>query len=253
MLNPSYKFFPSKLPISSLIDFPILLCHASMHSWKDSTGILRSSAVADLLMVSISGKGVFLITPPRAWGKKRKKNHMEPGRVSRKVATALWCSSRQESAGCTGCFMVKNPGVFLPQLSPLFAHRIFLWAYRLIVWSCGKNFMGKMPLTSKNTINIRLTILLSTPDSSTDSFGAWSPGRKWWFSLASLVRYQEARGCPGTSSYATLSGHHSVASVSSSRRWTSPCWCTIPTHPIRLRVFFSLFPQAQGGSRRINH
>lgn len=79
MLNPNYKVSPSKLPPSSLTQFPILLCHASMHSWKDSTGILRSSVVAALLMVSISGKWIPL-NDPLELGKKREKNHTEPGR-----------------------------------------------------------------------------------------------------------------------------------------------------------------------------
>lgn len=45
MSSPNYKFSRSRLSLSSLTHFHILLCHASMHPWMDSPGTLRSSVV----------------------------------------------------------------------------------------------------------------------------------------------------------------------------------------------------------------
>ena len=59
----------SKQSPSSLIHFLILLYHASMHCWKDSSGMLLSSVVTAVLMASTSSKWVPLIIP---LGKKKK-------------------------------------------------------------------------------------------------------------------------------------------------------------------------------------
>lgn len=67
--------------------FPILLCHASMHSWKDSSIIIA------LLMAPMSRKQAPLMTI-LSFGK-GKKSHQASKEVS---------LSQQETAGCSGCY-----------------------------------------------------------------------------------------------------------------------------------------------------
>lgn len=47
-LQTTKRAFPSRVTLSNLMHCSILLCHASKHCWKDSSCILRSSAVTAL-------------------------------------------------------------------------------------------------------------------------------------------------------------------------------------------------------------
>lgn len=158
---------------------PILLCHACMHSWKTSSGILRSFVVTAFLVSFMSSKWTHLITPLNL----EKKNHMKPGWVSREVAPAWGCSScpgtigfsgHCEQAHCHGDAAMSCPATALTFSCTMSEANatISLW---LIVWPCGKNSQWTMLLTLKNAINMTFwasTVLLSlalvTSDSSTD-------------------------------------------------------------------------------------
>ena len=93
--------FPFKVIPSSLMHFSILLCHASMHCWKDSSGMPLSSAVTALLMASTPSKRVPLMIP-LSLGKR--KSHTEQDQVNRKIVPVRRCSSQPGTAGCAGRF-----------------------------------------------------------------------------------------------------------------------------------------------------
>ena len=52
--NQNYNLSPSKYSPWALTHFPILFCHASIHSWKDFSGMPRSSFVTAFFMSPIS-------------------------------------------------------------------------------------------------------------------------------------------------------------------------------------------------------
>ena len=56
----NFMVFPLKSSLSSLINFPILLCHVSIHCWKNSSGMLFSSVIMNLFMAFMPSKQVFL-------------------------------------------------------------------------------------------------------------------------------------------------------------------------------------------------
>ena len=74
--------------------FSILLCLASMPSWKGSSRRLRRYILLD------GSKQVSLIIPLNL---AKRKNHNEQGQVNRGVVPARQCSSRPRTAGCWKC------------------------------------------------------------------------------------------------------------------------------------------------------
>ena len=78
--------------------FFILLCHTSMHCWKDFSGIPCSSVVTALFMASSPSKWVPLMIPLCLW--KRKKSHKQDQK-NRGFVSVRWCSSRLRTAGCS--------------------------------------------------------------------------------------------------------------------------------------------------------
>ena len=61
--NQNYNLSPSKHSPWALMHFAILLCHASIHSWKDFSGMPRSSFVTASFMCSTSLNIVPLMVP----------------------------------------------------------------------------------------------------------------------------------------------------------------------------------------------
>jgi len=69
--------------------FAILLCHASMHSWKDLSRIARSFFVIAILMASTSGKHVLFMTQTLSLGNRKKSQGARSGEYGGCSSTAM--------------------------------------------------------------------------------------------------------------------------------------------------------------------
>jgi len=78
--------------------FCILLLHASIHSWEDSSGIALNSFVTILLMVIESWKWVLFYTPLDL-GKRKKSQGLNP--VNKVVVPAWQCYFWPKIPGCS--------------------------------------------------------------------------------------------------------------------------------------------------------
>ena len=176
---------------------------------------------------------------PWAWGKE--KSHTEQDQVNREVVPVRRCSSRPGTAGCSGrCEQVHCRGeaaTICPATVTLVTSRALSEAKaagslcRLADWSsgpvarthCGRCLWHRRTWSTWLWLLI-LTVLLSsasaTSETSTDSSGAWFPGRtqnwfmshhQWWLYEASLVQFEDARWWPDTPAGGAPSDHHSAA------------------------------------------
>ena len=151
--NNKLHGFPFKvIPLESNALF-----HASMHCWKDSSGMPLSSIVMALLMASMPSKRVPLMIPllEIRWIERL----FQYGDVflSQELPDAQGVVSR--------CIVVvKQPRFVLPQLSSLLVHWakqkpqdlfVDLLIDRLALW---QNSLWTMLLTSKNMINMTLIL-----------------------------------------------------------------------------------------------
>ena len=79
----NYMASLSKYSPSSLMHFPILLCHTPIHCWKDSSGMLLSFIVRALLMDSTPSIQFTLIIILCL--EEKKKNHTEQDQLNWEV------------------------------------------------------------------------------------------------------------------------------------------------------------------------
>ena len=89
---------PSKYSPSSQMHFSILLCHTSMHCWKDSSGMPLSSILTPSWWPPCLQNGSLWWSP---WVCGKEKGHTEQDQVNREVVPARWCSSQPGTAGCS--------------------------------------------------------------------------------------------------------------------------------------------------------
>ena len=146
--------------------FSIILCHTSMHCWKDSSGMPLSSVVTALLMASTPSKWVPLMIP-LSLGKRRKSHgarSCEQGGFSSTVMFFSARNCRMLRALWAGALSWWSSHDLSCHNSRLFSRtdrsksrRISLQTCWLIVWPCGKNSLWTMPLTSQNVNNMTLT------------------------------------------------------------------------------------------------
>ena len=135
--------------------FSNLLCHVSMHSWKDSSGIAWSSLVTAVLMASESWKRVSLMTS-LSLGNKKKSHGGQIWRVGwlLQYSNVIFGMKLPNSQGIKSlCIvMMKQPWPRFPQFSSFLPH----WAHQtsqdvfidvlinsLALWQefCGYNSM----------------------------------------------------------------------------------------------------------------
>ena len=95
--------------------FSILLCHTSMHCWKDSSGMPLSSIVTALLMASMPSKRVLLMIPLLEIRWTERLFQYGDVLLGQELPDAQGIVSR-----CT--VVVKQPRFVLPQLSSLLMH-----------------------------------------------------------------------------------------------------------------------------------
>ena len=85
--------FPFKLILSSLMHFPSLLYHASIHSWKDSSEMSLNSIITTHLKAFTPLKWLPLIIP-LSFGKRKSQN-------AKLVVLVRWYFSRPGTARCS--------------------------------------------------------------------------------------------------------------------------------------------------------
>ena len=140
--------------------FPIPLCHAFIHCWKDSSGMPFCSVVMALLKTSTFSKRVSLIIIFQLKEKEKVTPSQTRG-IDRllQYGDVPLCLELPDAQGvvsrCIG--VVKLPRFLLPQLSSHFLQRTKhtledLFVDLLVGWTCGKKSLWTMP-TSKNVIN----------------------------------------------------------------------------------------------------
>ena len=214
-----------------------------MHSWKESSEIHFNSVVTAFLMASISGKRTPLVTPLSLGNRK---NHKEPGQVSREDDLARWRFSRPGTDGCSGhCELgrclgeaaMRCPATTRASSRALNEASAAGSLYRHAGWlsdpvartPCGR-FLSHRRTRSAWAWFWNSTVLLSLASATTDTFtegsGAWSPSHtrrskthhQWWLSAASLAQFGDARECPDIPPRAAPSGHRPEASAPSSHR-----------------------------------
>ena len=117
--NTNYKLqvVPFKvIPLESN-DFPILLCPACMHSWKDSSRTLRSSVVTAFLMSCTSSKWSPWWPPWAELGEEKKVTWSQVGRVGKLLqhGDVLLGQELLDAQGSVSrrVVMVKHPRVIL--------------------------------------------------------------------------------------------------------------------------------------------
>lgn len=129
--------------------FSILLCHASMNCWKDSSWMPLSWLRDDLCAFKTCSFDNLLEIEERS---KKKKSQTEEDQVNREDVPVRRCS-RAGTVGVASRCRAVLPFV-LAQLPSLLA----LWAkqtpqtFWLAVWFCGKDSLWTIPLPSKNVI-----------------------------------------------------------------------------------------------------
>ena len=221
--------------------FSILLCHAhaSMHCWKDSSGMLLSSIVTALLMTSTPSKWVPKMGSLELREKKRvTRSKIRWIRRLFQYGDVLLGQELPDAQGVVSrCIVVvKQPRFVLPQLSSLLAH----WAKQKLQDLFVDLLTDRLALWQKLTVDDASDIeehdqhdfdfwfwlsscLLSsasaTSETSSDSSGARFPGRtqksvshqQWWHYEASLVQFEDAQWCPDTPACGAPSDHNSAA------------------------------------------
>ena len=169
--------------------FSILLCHTSMHYWKDSSGMPFSSLLHPFWRSPCLQYG-FPWWPPWAWGKE--KSYMEQGQVNREAVPARRFSFRSRTVGGSGhCEQVHCrseaaticPATTLVSSQALseantagFVCRLADWLSGPVVRTQSGRCLSHRRMWSTWLWILTLTILLSlasaTLDSSTESSGA---------------------------------------------------------------------------------
>ena len=163
--------------------FSILLCHASMHCWKDSSGMPLSSVVTALLMASTPSKRIPLMLPLSLG--KRKKSH---GARSGKIGMLFQYSDvllGQELPVVSRCIVVvKQPRFILPQLSSFLAH----WAKQKPQDLFVDLLIDRLALWQELTV-----------DDASDIEERDQHDFDFWFWLSCLLRPRRRRRLPLTS------------------------------------------------------
>ena len=131
--------------------FSILLCHTSMHCWKDASGMPVSSIVTALLMASTSSKQVPLMIPLSLG--KRKVTHSKIRWIGRffQYNDVLLGQELPDAQGIVSrCIVVvKQPQFVLPQLSLFLStewskrHRIDWLMITYIALACDSTWVTR--------------------------------------------------------------------------------------------------------------
>ena len=212
--------------------FSILLCHASMHCWKDSSGMPLSSVIT---CSPLEGLHTFKTGPlddPHELGEKKRVTRSKirwTGRLLQ-YGNVLLGQELPDAQGIVsrGIVVVKQPQFVLPQLS--YSHTLSKAKAagslcRLADWSSGPvarthcGILWHRRMWSTWLWLLILTVLLSLAsamsETSADSCGIWFPGHTQNPCLttrddykASLVRFEDARWCPDTPAGGAPSDHH---------------------------------------------
>ena len=178
--------------------FLILLCRASIHFWKDSSRMPFNTIVTGLLIASMPSNRVLLMIPLSL--RKRKKVTLSKIRwigrlfqysnvfLSQELSDALSIVSR-----CI--ILVKQLWFSWPQLSSLLAlNKAYVTRspYKLADWLSGpvaRTDCEWCPLTSKNVINMTLTVLLSSAsamlETSTACYDPWF--LVWFYGISTIT------------------------------------------------------------------